>query len=286
MQHSHGLGTRTASFALAAIVGLQMSMSGCGTAVMQTAGATARPAGRFAAEGKRIEADPVAYLRELYRRCEALEQYRLTFYRQERVGSLVQTLTPMERMEALFRKKPFSVKFTWNAPDADYYETVYVEGQNDNKLLLRERKGIFPFPPQVRAIDPALPAKLGKARNAITDFGLARVSRRSLIPFEDPALAKVMTICYEGVVDLDPTGRPAHQLVIKRPPTPGYAYTRQDFYIDAETLLPAGTDLWLKSGDLGARYRYVDIRTDVQLTDSDFRLSKDHPDKIKAEVGG
>jgi hypothetical protein len=256
---------------------------GCATVVAEKVQSSQQPTTRYAAEGERIQADPVAYLRRIYQKCDALEQYRLTFYRQERVGALVQTLAPMEQIDALFRKTPFSVKFVWNAPDADYFESVYAEGQNDNKLVIRERKGVFPFPPQVRVIDPALPAKIGKARNSITDFGLARVARRTLLPFEDPALAKVMTIRYAGLVDLDPAARPSHHLRIERPPTPGYAYTRQDFYIDAETLLPAGTDLWLKNGDLGARYRYVDIRTDVQLTDRDFRLGKDHPDKIAAE---
>lgn len=275
---------------LTALAALWLTAAGCATlappkAPLARAPTTQAVDPRFAREGERIAADPVAYLREVCGRCEALPQYRLTFYRQERVGTLVQKLAPMEQIDALFRKTPFSVKFTWNSPDADYYESVYVEGQNENMLVIRERKGIFPFPPQVRVIDPALPGKLGVARNPITDFGLARVARRTLRPFEDPALANVMTIRYQGVVAVEPTGRPAHHLLIERPPMPGYAYTRQDFYIDAETLLPAGTDLWLRTGDLGARYRYADVRTDIQLDDADFRLSKDHPAKIKAPVG-
>lgn len=256
---------------------LLSALTGCAGPVVGKAKLTESPEERFAREGERINADPVEYLRQVCRRCDALAQYRLTFYRQERVGALVQTLSAMEQIDTLFRRTPFSVKFTWSSPDADYYESVYVEGQNKNNLVIRERKGVFPFPPQVRVIDPGLPAKLGKARNPITDFGLARVSRRTLDPFEDPALSGVMTIRYQGLVDLDPRGRPAHQLVIERPPTPGYAYTKQDFFIDAESLLPAGTDLWLPNGELGARYRYADIRTDIQVTDADFRLTKNHP---------
>jgi len=236
------------------------------------------PHGRFAKEGQRIEADPVAYLRELYDRCDALRQYRLTFYRQERLGTLFKSLGAMEEIRAAFRKEPFSVKFDWDDPQGSYYESVYVEGRHDDKLVIRERKGVFPFPPQVRIIDPSLPVQIGKARNPITNFGLARVTRRTLLPFDDAALAKVMTIAYEGVVDLEPMHRPAHHLRIERPPTEGYAYTRQDFYIDAETLLPAGTDLFLKTGQLDARYRYTAIDTDVTLTDADFRLTRDHPD--------
>jgi outer membrane lipoprotein-sorting protein len=86
-----------------------------------------------------------------------------------------------------------------------------------------------------------------------------------------------MGIAYEGVVDLEIIQRPAYYLRIDLPSIPGVACNRQDFYIDAETLLPAGTDLWLPNGELDARYRYTNVRTDVQLTDTDFRLSVNHP---------
>jgi len=281
MNDSHGFGMYKRTVC-SVIVSAVVVICTAGCAPQPTGGriqTTREPEQRLTPEGERIKADPVGYLRGLFERCEAFDQYSLTFYRQERVGTVVQKLSPMEQVDALFRKKPFSVKFTWKSPDPVYYESLYVDGQNDGKLILRERKGMFPFPPQVRAIDPALPVKLGMARNPITDFGLARVVRRSLVAFDDPTLAGVMSIRYEGVVNLEPMNRPAHWLRIERPPTPGYAYTRQDFYVDEESQLPAGTDLWLKSGELGARYRYADINAQVQLSDQDFRLSQDHPGK-------
>jgi hypothetical protein len=119
-----------------------------------------------------------------------------------------------------------------------------------------------------------LPVKLGRARNPITDFGLARVTARTLLPFEDPALNEQMTIEYRGLVRLEPQDRPAHHLRIDRPrPVPGIEYTRQDFYVDADTGLPAGTDLYLPAGELGARYRYAEVDFSVQLSDADFELS-------------
>ena len=229
------------------------------------------PQERYRIQGERITANPMAFLREILNRCDALEQYELTFYRQERLG-MVPQLTDMEHIKARFRKKPFSVKFEWDSPDADYYESVYVAGQNADKLIVRERKGFSIFPPQVRQIDVDLPVKIGRSKNPITNFGLAQVTRRTLAPFEDPNLCGVMSIHYEGVADLTPMHRPAHHLVITRPKTPGYRYTRQDFFVDAETLLPAGTDLWLPNGDLDARYRYTDVNTDVRLTNRDFKI--------------
>jgi hypothetical protein len=180
----------------------------------------------------------------------------------------------MEEIEAAFRKRPFSVKFAWTDEKMPYYETVYVEGKNDNKLVVRERHGLLLAPPQVRVIDVDLPAKIGKAKNPITVFGLANLARRTLEPFDDPRLKDVMTIKCVGVEVLEPTGRRVYHLAIERPPTEGYRYTRQDVYVDAETGLPAGTDLWLADGQLDSRYRYADVRTDVQLTDADFVVAR------------
>lgn len=238
------------------------------------------PQEKYAREGRRIAADPVAYLREVKQRCDAMEQYQLTFYRQERLGVIPQ-LTDMETIRARFRKTPFSVKFEWDDEKMPYYESVYVAGRNENKLIIRERHGLLLMAPQVRVLDVELPTKIGRAKNPITSFGLSQVVNRSLEPFNDPRLARIMTITYHGVVDLEPMHRPTHHLVVRRPPTEGYQYTRQDLYLDAETLLPAGTDLWLKDGQLDARYRYSDVKEQTDFTDADFRLSQDHPAEKK-----
>lgn len=251
---------------LAAIVGMAM-FSGC---AQPTAGPE-RVAAKRSAEIDAINRDPVGYLRRLHERCDALTQYRLKFYRQERLG-LIPSLGEMEEIDASFRKEPFSVKFEWADPKMPYYESVYVAGQNNNKLLVRERRGMLFAPPQLRTVDVDLPVKLGMAKNPITAFGLANIAYRTLAPFEDEKLKKVMTVNCEGVVDLEPTGRPAYHLVIERPPTEGYRYTRQDFYVDVATGWPAGTNLWLKDGQLDARYRYAAVDTDVELSDQDFQV--------------
>lgn len=235
------------------------------------------PGERYARQGERIAENPLAFLREVAQRTAKLDEYRLTFYRQERLG-LPPQLGPMEEIQAAFRRKPFSVKFEWESKDMPYYESVYVEGENENQLLIRERKGLLPFlPPTVRSIDVMLPVKLGKSKNPITDFGLERMVQRTLLPFEDPEVARQSTTAYEGVVNLEPMNRPAYHIRITRPKLPGLNYTRQDLYFDAQTLLPAGTDLYLPNDVLGSRYRYANVRTDVNLTDADFRLSKGHP---------
>jgi len=183
----------------------------------------------------------------------------------------------MERITALYRRQPLAVKFRWEDPQAPYCEAVYAQGQNNDKLLIRERRGLLFLPPQVRILNVDDPVKFGRSKNPITAFGLEQLVRRTLAPFDDPKLQNIMTITYEGIVQLDPTGRPAHHLHISRPPTPGYRYTRQDFFVDVETGLPAGTDLWLPNGLLDARYRYADVDLSATLTDADFQLGECTP---------
>lgn len=234
---------------------------------------------RFEEEGRRISADPIAYLRQLGERCQRLSQYRVTFHRQERLG-LIPRLGPVEKIRAAFRQSPFSVKFEWDDPERDYFESVYVQGENDDKLIVRERHGMFKLPPQVRAVNVMDPVKWGKSRNPVTDFGFGRLMARTLKMFDDPEIAPSIKVRYEGLVQLDLIDRSVHHLRIDRPATRTVRYTRQDFYIDTETLLPAGTDLWLPSGELEAKYRYTNVDTDVRLSDADFQLSREQPSSM------
>ncbi len=222
---------------------------------------------------RRIEADPPGFLREVYGRSDALTQYRLTFYRQERLG-LIPRLTPLERIQASFRKNPFSVRFEWPDADADYAESIYVAGRNNNKLIVRERKGLLGLPPTTRIVDVQDPVKFGRSRNPITDFGLARVAKRTIDSLNDPQMRKSTKITYEGIVQLQPIDRPAYAFRIDRSTVPGTRYPRQDFFVDVHTLLPAGTDLYLPDGALDTRYRYTDVNVDVNLTGADFQLAR------------
>ena len=222
-----------------------------------------------------IMADPVRFMHQVADRVAKLEQYRFIFYRQERLGSISPKLAPMEEIETTFRQRPFSVKFVWDDPATPYFESVYVEGQNDNKLLVRERKGALPLlAPQVRAVDVMFPVKIGKCKNPVTDFGLDRLMQRSLLTFNDPEVARATAIQYKGLIMLEPSHRPAFYLRIDRPKSPNITYTRQDLYFDAQTLLPAGTDVYLPGDVLDGRYRYVDVNTDVQISDADFSIGE------------
>lgn len=250
-------------------------------AVVQPPAPIETPADRYAADGERIAADPVAFLRQVADKTRELEAYRLTFYRQERLGN---RLGVMEEIKTTFRQEPFSVHFEWPDERMPYYESLYVQGRHDNQVIVRERKAALPFMrPTVRSVDIGFPVKIGRAKGPVTDFGMQRMIERTLVPLDDPQVARNTTLVYQGIVNLEPMELPAHHLRIDRPKTPGLHYTHQDLYFDAETLLPAGTDLYLPGDVLDARYRYAHVDTNVTLTDDDFRLREPQPEPAAAD---
>ena len=118
------------------------------------------------------------------------------------------------------------------------------------------------------AISRAEESRLEDERHGVKQEALSRI-----MATDNPLTNKAHSASSaEGVVNLDPMNRPAHHLHVERPAAPDVQYTRQELYFDTETLLPAGTDLYLPDGKLDAKYRYSDVNTKVQLTDAHFRI--------------
>jgi hypothetical protein len=233
---------------------------------------------------EQIERDPLAYLRSVQARCDAIPKYRLTFYRQERLG-LFQQLAKMEKIEVKFRAEPFSVRFYWPNPDASYDESVYVANANEGKLIVRERKGFLGLPPATHRVDPMASVTFGRSKQPITDFGLSRMMERTIGSIVDPPKGEPAKVSYEGIVTLAITGVEAHHVVIRRAPTKKTPCDRQDLWIDTETGLPAGTRLVLPDGRTDGLYLYADVTPDPSLSDKDFTLSEKGTDTQPAETG-
>ncbi len=236
-------------------------------------------------EAQRIEQDAEAYIRGKLEECKQFEKYTCRFFRQERLG-MIPKLMSLEEMHVDYRRDPFAVKFEWIEPDrydGQYFESVYVDGENDDKIVVRERKGLFPFKPQVRQVPIDLPVKVGRAKRPVTDFGMASMLIRTLEPIEDPLLRDDIRFEYKGIVQDEIIGRDLHHLAIHRPIRGDWVHKRQDLFFDAETTLPAGTDLWLASDDLDGRYRYTEVDLDTMFDDKTFRLDQDHPEPKPAK---
>lgn len=231
---------------------------------------TSRPAERALTEPQsaRPERDPIAYLREVQSRCAQLAQYTLVFTRQERRGFL-QQLTAPERIACWFRRSPFSVRMKWLDPDVKYGESVYVNGQHDNKVRFVPRKGLFGGPPGINEIDLMTPVVWGEAKRPLTDFGLESMLNRTLETYD--GFPGDGTAEFVGTTTLLDPPRRVYEVRITyrtaRPATPV-----QELYIDAETDLPVCILIKRPDGSLDAAYIYEELDGSVKLTDADFQL--------------
>jgi hypothetical protein len=215
-----------------------------------------------------VRQDPLAYLHRVAEKCAALEQYTLTFTRQERRGFFRRLQDP-EVIACKFRRDPFSVYMRWLDPDIKYGESSYVAGQEENQVRFVPRHGLFGLPPKVTRVDVQTPVIWGEARYPITDFGLQRMMERTFDSIR--RAGDDWTISYEGLTKLSHSDRIVYYLRLEFSPAL-YQAPIQELFVDVETDLPACTRVLHRAGALEAAYVWADVNPNATLTDDDFLL--------------
>lgn len=237
----------------------------------------------FEERRKQIAADPIAFLEKSMAKARKVKAFTTTFERQERLG-LIRRLKPIERIYTEYRDKPFSVRFTWLDENSDYQQCVFVENENDGKVLLLPRKGLFGLPPKVGRYDKRLAVLLGKARNPITDFGPRRMIERTLDRIAKARPHGKVTIQVSKSINFNGNGKskePCFHLVIRYPEDDQYACKLHDLYISTRTLLPVASWLWLPGEQertdetLDAMYIYNNLDSDIELPPDTFAIDPD-----------
>ena len=223
---------------------------------------------------------PMAVLAEAHRASKGVMTARMIFHRQERLG-LFKTLQPAERMSAVLRESPFSVRFDWLSSDSEIIACVYVENENAGNVLIHHRYGLFGGPGPVIPYAPGLAVVFQKAKLPITQFGPRRVMDALMTRVEGAHALGGVVARYVG---REPVG-PAHELcdhVALRFPTDDPHPAKQvDVYISVSHRLPVMLELWLDSepsqeaGRLDARYMFYEIEINPPVADDEFRMGTD-----------
>lgn len=251
--------------------------AGCGVVEPAINFATFEGAPRQAiTAGRRIAPDPELFLRQTLLRCQALQAYEVDFYKQERLGLLVKQLRAEEHMRVKFRAEPFSVRMVMLNEDHDFAETLYVEGQNGNKLRCRWRRALLGGEPPVNDYPAQFAVQFGKTINPITDFGVARMMERALDALDQAAIAKTPAeITYVGVTRLEKGNSAVHHIRVQYPDNAALPGLRVDLLFHADSLLPAASYVRPGGDVLEGRYIYTEFDVDVDFDDEDFRFSDD-----------
>ena len=215
----------------------------------------------------KAEADQRERLLSLMTRMESsyarVRDYTVVFRKQERVeGKLLPEETTLLKFQ-----KPLKVYMKWIEDPSKGTEALYVDGSNDNKLLVR-RGGLLGFP--TLSLDPRGSLALTKNRHPITEVGfgylidgLQRNIRSALLHGE----LEVIRLAEESF-----RGRFTIVVEAKFAPRAGRTYhaSRMVCHIDTELQLPVGAVFYDEADALIERYSYSDVKLNVGLTPLDF----------------
>lgn len=215
---------------------------------------------------------PVEFLQMSLDRYEReVEGYRLIFRKRERIAG---KLYPAEKdkyetVEVHFREKPFSVHFNWLKEPKLAQKVLYVEGENDGKMLARPR-GLLGALVVSRDVDGADAKASG--RYTIDQFGLQLALRRTVANMRKAQARDKLFVEYQGLVTLPAVGdRPCYKFV-RTPydPPDEDGINELTLYIDQETWLQVGSVLKDAQGNLIAEYYFSDIELNPDFPASQF----------------
>ncbi len=208
--------------------------------------------------------DPIAFFRAILRRYDReVTSYTCTLEKTERLDGQVQ---PTEEIAIWFREYPFSALLEWNKGARLAKRSLYVRGQNNDKLLVLPNGRLLSLAGVVeRDVDSASAKSSG--RYLQSEFGIKIGTERTVSSWEAAKKNNALHIEYLGIKKVPELGnRPCY--VFKRAPydkPEEDGITEATLYIDKETWLQSGSVVKGADGLIGAYYfRDVKINPDFK----------------------
>lgn len=215
-----------------------------------------------------LRTDPPRFLQMCLDRYDReVQAYSCTLQKRERVAD---KLLPLEIVEAHFREKPFSVSMNWKKGAGRAQKTLYVEGENDNRMLARPA-GLLRLVGVV-AKDVDSPEIKASGRYTITEFGMKLGTLRTLKPMIEARKRNALHVRYEGMFTVPEAGnRPCYKLV-RTPylPPEDEGVNELTIYIDVDNWLQVGSVLKDSAGQFIAEYYFRDIRINPTFAPNQF----------------
>ncbi len=176
-----------------------------------------------------------------------------------------------EEVSFLKFQKPFKVYMRWLSGPPEGREALYVEGANNNQVIVHEPRGFSSF--FTVLLEPGNRRILRESRYSFTEIGIGRLiervgrdARRAWARGEmrlvDRGKAKVMGKDVRQIEGILPKEREA-----------GYASYRMVLGIDEETGLPIQASIYDWDDAITGEYLYGDLRLNPGLGEADFDLS-------------
>lgn len=192
-----------------------------------------------------------------------VDDYTATFYKQERIEK---KLKKVEQISIMFKEKPFSVFMKWQQNAGDINKLLYVEGSNNNKMIVHPT-GLWSWIKSVKR-DPCGKEAKKASRRTCDQFGFNRSMESLLEVYERAQKLGDLKIKYRGSTKID--GRPCIAMERILPPHKNYPYARMVMEFDVEYLLPVCISMYDWQDQLLGRYVYLNLKFNTGLTNAKF----------------
>ncbi len=196
--------------------------------------------------------------------------YTCTFVKKERIGGKLfpPGKNDYEVIHAACREHPFSVFFQWEKKARLAARALYVEGENDNKILVRPIVTLLPI--QARALDDPQAKKSG--RYSMARFGMGLAIKRTVAAMRTAEALGTLHVRYVGEFKVRQVGDRVCYKFVRTPyePLEEDALNELTIYIDKETWMQVGSILKDPNGNLLAEYFFRDIDVNPEFDETQF----------------
>jgi hypothetical protein len=217
----------------------------------------------------KLKHDPVGFLEDCLQHYEEhVQGYRLIFVKHEKVAGKMRN---HEKIRVHFREQPFSVHMHWLKGQSECIRSMYVDGENDGKLVARGVKFGFEVPFLVtRALDA--PDVKTSSRFPITEFGIYKGAKSTIDAMRAAEKREKLFVTYHGVECVKELGDRHCYKLVRGPYDPPEVdgINELTVYIDAQTLMQTGSILKDAKGDLIAEYFFRDIELNPTFDPKQF----------------
>ncbi|HEY3965232.1 MAG TPA: DUF1571 domain-containing protein [Planctomycetaceae bacterium] len=216
--------------------------------------------------------DVIAFARKSRAALNDVKDYTAHFSKLERIGNSV----IQQEMDMKFRTKPFSVYFLYQSNNEQGRQAIFVDGRNNNYLLVKEAKGVAGF---IGAVRLKLDDPRVKAENLypVTHVGIANMLDETINNWERDLQIPGDEVDVQFFPNAKFKGVPCQAIQVTHlKKLKELKYSKNRIYFDKETNLPIRGERfgWARrAGEeppLVEDYRYTNLKTNVNLTDADF----------------
>ncbi len=222
------------------------------------------------AQMKRLaETDPVAFLEACIHRYERdVKGYTCVLHKQERLSGKLQ---PSEVIDIQVREDPFSVLMDWREGTRLVQKTLYVKGENNDKVLVKPH-GFLAIAGVVERDANGEDARKS-SRVPISEFGIEIGTLHTLEGWKKAEAQNALHVEYQGEMKVKEAGGrlcwKLHRTHFKAPEDID-GVTDLTIYVDKETWLQVGSTLKGADGQLLAEYFFSDVELNPKFKPGTF----------------